>query len=293
MKLATIQLAAGNAIAVIDSQAQSARVLRRAGGHVVTDMNGFIRIFDAVKENLEFDTDALPLATVRFAAPIPRPHRNILCVGKNYHAHAHEFARSGFDSSASNARDAIPEAPIFFTKMPETVIATGDSVRFPTGISEQLDYEAELAVIIGKGGRGIRRDQALTHVFGYMIINDVTARDLQARHKQWFIGKSLDTFCPMGPWIGTADEVDGANLAIKCWINGELRQKASTKDLIFDIPTLIETISAGLTLQPGDVIATGTPAGVGIGFSPPQFLRRGDTMDIEIEGLGRLVNTIA
>jgi 2-keto-4-pentenoate hydratase/2-oxohepta-3-ene-1,7-dioic acid hydratase in catechol pathway len=215
-----------------------------------------------------------------------------MCVGKNYHDHAHEFTRSGFDSSASKASEAIPAAPIWFTKMPETVIGSGDVVRYPAGASEQLDYEAELGVIIGKGGRGISKANALDHVFGYTIINDVTARDLQARHKQWFLGKSLDTFCPMGPWITTRDEVDGANLDVRCWINGELRQNANTKDLIFDTPTLIESISAGLTLLPGDVIATGTPAGVGIGFNPPRFMKRGDLMEIEITGLGRLSNRI-
>jgi 2-keto-4-pentenoate hydratase/2-oxohepta-3-ene-1,7-dioic acid hydratase in catechol pathway len=166
-------------------------------------------------------------------------------------------------------------------------------VRYPTGASDQLDYEAELGVIIGKGGRDIASENALNHVFGYVIINDVTARDRQATHKQWFLGKSLDTFCPMGPWIATRDELDGTQLNVKCWINGELRQNANTRDLIFDIPTLISTISAGLTLRPGDVIATGTPAGVGIGFSPPRFLQRGDVMAIEIDGLGRLSNAVA
>jgi 2-keto-4-pentenoate hydratase/2-oxohepta-3-ene-1,7-dioic acid hydratase in catechol pathway len=147
--------------------------------------------------------------------------------------------------------------------------------------------------VIGKGGRGISKDRAYEHVFGYTIINDVTARDLQSRHKQWFIGKSMDTFCPMGPWLVTADAVDPADMQVRCWVNDELRQNASTGDLIFDIPSLIETLSAGLTLQPGDIIATGTPAGVGIGFSPPRFLRPGDRVAIEISGIGRLENPIA
>jgi 2-keto-4-pentenoate hydratase/2-oxohepta-3-ene-1,7-dioic acid hydratase in catechol pathway len=156
-----------------------------------------------------------------------------------------------------------------------------------------VDYEAELAVVIGRGGRGITKAEARDHIFGYTILNDVTARDLQSRHKQWFIGKSIDTFCPMGPWLVTADEVDVANLEVKCWVNGELRQDANTRDLIFDVPTLIETISAGLTLMPGDVIATGTPAGVGIGFDPPRYLAVGDEVSIEISGLGRLSNRVA
>ena len=184
-------------------------------------------------------------------------------------------------------------APIIFTKVPECVVANGADIRYPAGVSDSLDYEAELAVIIGRGGRGISKADAYSHICGYTIINDVTARDLQGKHKQWFLAKSLDTFCPMGPWLVTADAVDPANLGVKCWVNDELRQNANTRDLIFDIPTLIETISAGLTLRPGDIIATGTPAGVGIGFSPPKFLQRGDRVTIEIEGLGRLLNKVA
>ncbi|HEX7623725.1 MAG TPA: fumarylacetoacetate hydrolase family protein, partial [Anaeromyxobacteraceae bacterium] len=209
--------------------------------------------------------------------------------------HAREFARSGFDTSATpGAADAVPSAPIIFTKAPEAVVGPGEAIRYPTGVSEQVDYEAELAVVIGTGGRGIRREDALRHVFGYTVVNDVTARDLQARHKQWFLGKSLDTFCPMGPWIATADELDpSAGVDVRCWVNDELRQHGNTLDLVFDVPTLIATISAGMTLQPGDVISTGTPAGVGIGFKPPRFLRPGDVVRIEIEGIGVLENAIA
>ena len=173
------------------------------------------------------------------------------------------------------------------------MIAAGDASRDPAGVSDSLDYEAELGVVIGRGGRGIAKARAYDHVFGYTIINDVTARDLQGLHKQWFLGKSLDTFCPMGPWLVTADEVEPENLTVKCWVNDELRQNANTRDLIFDIPTLIETLSAGMTLRPGDVIATGTPVGVGIGFTPPKFLQRGDRVTVEIQGLGRLSNKVA
>lgn len=146
--------------------------------------------------------------------------------------------------------------------------------------------------MIGKSGRGISKADALKHVWGYTIINDVTARDLQQNHRQWFLGKSLDTFCPMGPWLVSADEVDSANLSVRCWINDELRQNANTSDLIFDIPTIIATLSAGMTLHPGDVIATGTPAGVGIGFKPPKFLKAGDVMRLSIDHLGTLTNTV-
>jgi 2-keto-4-pentenoate hydratase/2-oxohepta-3-ene-1,7-dioic acid hydratase in catechol pathway len=292
MKLASIFHANSYAIASVDAVSQTVRKLNLVDGEPLTDMTTLIERFHEVKDVLEFDSQAIPFAEVRFAAPIRRPRRNVMCVGKNYFEHAHEFTRSGFDSSASSASDAIPAAPIIFTKMPETVIATGEPIRFPVGASEQLDYEAELGVIIGKAGRGVTKSEAFDHVFGYVIINDMTARDVQAKHKQWFLGKSFDTFCPMGPWIATADELDGSDLDVKCWVNGDLRQNANTKDLIFDIPTLIETISAGLTLCPGDIIATGTPAGVGIGFTPPRFLQRGDVVEIEIDGLGRLSNQI-
>ena len=234
----------------------------------------------------------LRLEEVRILAPIPRPRRNILCVGKNYHAHAHEFTRSGFDSSASSAVDAIPEHPIIFTKFPETVIASGDPIPYPDGVSEALDYEAEIAVVIGKTCRRVSKADALAHVFGYTLINDVTARDLQKLHKQWFIGKSLDGFCPMGPTLVTADSVAVEEIDIECRVNGEQRQSAISRDLIFGIPTLIETLSAGITLYPGDVIATGTPAGVGIGFDPPKYLKKGDVVEVSSNVIGRLTNSI-
>lgn len=240
----------------------------------------------------ELPSRSLTLSDVSIAAPIPRPRRNIFCVGKNYHAHAKEFTRSGFDSSAKDASEAIPTDPIIFSKVPECVIANGEPILYPQGVSEKVDYEAELAVVIGRGGRGISRAQAYDHVFGYMIVNDVTARDLQATHKQWLIGKSLDSFCPMGPWLVTSDAVNAEDLSVRCWVNGDLRQDANTSDLIFDIPTLIETLSAGLTLFPGDIIATGTPAGVGIGFDPPRYLKAGDRVAIEIDGLGCLRNSL-
>jgi 2-keto-4-pentenoate hydratase/2-oxohepta-3-ene-1,7-dioic acid hydratase in catechol pathway len=225
---------------------------------------------------------------VKLEAPVPRPRRNIFCVGKNYHEHAHEFAKSGFDSSAASG--AVPKEPIIFSKLPETVVPNRARVRIDPAVSAAVDYEAELAVIIGKGGRGISRERALGHVWGYTIVNDVTARDLQGRYSQWLVGKSQDTFCPMGPWAVTADEIDVRNTAIRCFVNGELRQNSNTGLLIFDIPTLIATISAGLTLMPGDIIATGTPAGVGIGFNPPRYLKGGDVVRIEIEGIGILEN---
>lgn len=230
---------------------------------------------------------AVPLSAVRLEAPLPRPRRNLWCVGRNYHAHANELAGSVFKNNSANANDW----PIVFTKAPETVIGPTDAVQLPgAAVSEQIDYEAELTVVIGKAGKNISRADAMSHVFGYTIINDVTARDVQMRHQQWDMGKSFDTFCPMGPWIVTADELDGTRTRVRCWVNGELRQDARTESLIFDIPTLIETVSRGITLFPGDVIATGTAAGVGMGFKPPRYLNKGDVVRIEIDGLGVIEN---
>jgi 2-keto-4-pentenoate hydratase/2-oxohepta-3-ene-1,7-dioic acid hydratase in catechol pathway len=232
------------------------------------------------------------LAEVRLLSPIARPSKNVLCIGKNYAAHAAEFSRSGYDATAKQPSDYIPEAPIIFSKAAGCLVGAHDEILPPWSATQEVDYEAELGVIIGKGGRNIARADAYRHVFGYTCINDVTARDMQAKHKQWLLGKSIDTFCPMGPWIVTADEVDPANMEVRCWVNGELRQDANTRDLIFDIPAIIETISTSMTLQPGDIIATGTPAGVGIGFSPPRFLRTGDVVRIEISGVGEICNTV-
>lgn len=234
---------------------------------------------------------AIALQQVQLRAPVPRPRRNIFCVGKNYHAHAKEFAGSGFDSSAKSGGD-IPSAPIIFSKVPESVVGPSDAILFQPAVSAAIDYEAELTVVIGRGGRNISKADAMKHVWGYTIINDVTARDWQGRHSQWLLGKSFDTFCPMGPWLVSADELDGQATDVKCWVNGELRQDANTKDFIFDIPTLIECISAGITLYPGDLIATGTPAGVGIGYKPPKYLQSGDVVRIEIAGIGVLENPL-
>jgi 2-keto-4-pentenoate hydratase/2-oxohepta-3-ene-1,7-dioic acid hydratase in catechol pathway len=235
------------------------------------------------------------MADARVLAPLPVPRRNLFCVGRNYHAHAQELRDSVFKGNTS----AVGAWPIVFTKVPETVVGPGDTVRLPgAAVSEQIDYEAELAIVIGRGGRDIGRAEAMSHIWGYTIVNDVTARDVQMRHSQWDLGKSFDTFCPMGPCIVTADELDGTDTRVRCWVTPaggepELRQDARTTDLIFDIPTLIETCSRGITLLPGDVIATGTPAGVGLGMNPPRWLRHGDVVRIEIDGIGVLENRFA
>jgi 2-keto-4-pentenoate hydratase/2-oxohepta-3-ene-1,7-dioic acid hydratase in catechol pathway len=231
----------------------------------------------------------LPLSDVNLLAPIPKPIRNIFCVGKNYYAHALEFHGSGFDSN----KEDVPSNPIIFSKATTSVCGPGDDVLGSLDPTQSVDYEGELGVVIGREAFQVSKAEAMDYVFGYMNINDVTSRELQKKHNQWLIGKGLNTFCPMGPWILTADEVgDVGDLKLQTTVNGELRQDASVSDLIFDIPTLIETLSQTMTLLPGDIIATGTPVGVGIGFSPPKYLASGDTVTVSITGLGELTNQI-
>lgn len=234
----------------------------------------------------------IALSAVELLAPLPYPRRNVFCVGKNYQEHVAEFDRSGFDASRGKEQGDFPTRPIFFTKAPTSVIGPDALIDPHPQITTCLDYEAEIAVIIGRRVRNIEPESAFEHVWGYTLINDVTARDVQRDRNQWFLGKSLDTFCPMGPWAVTADELDPANLDIECWVNGERRQHGNTADLIFDIPTLLADLSRGITLEPGDVIATGTPAGVGVGFDPPRFLASGDVVRVTATGLGELVNTV-
>jgi 2-keto-4-pentenoate hydratase/2-oxohepta-3-ene-1,7-dioic acid hydratase in catechol pathway len=256
-----------------------------------TGMLGLIENQADLGPGLRTGGPTMPLADVRLLAPIPVPRRDLFCVGKNYREHAAEFGRSGYDQPSRS--EELPAKPIIFSKATTSVIGTGAKIDPHHGVTRELDYEGELTVIIGRGGRGITREQAYEHVWGYTIINDVTARDVQRDHKQWLLGKSLDTHCPMGPYAVTADEiVDVAALRLETSVNGEPRQSASVKDLIFDIPELIATISAGITLLPGDLIATGTPAGVGIGFDPPKFLTSGDVIEITITGLGTLTNPV-
>jgi 2-keto-4-pentenoate hydratase/2-oxohepta-3-ene-1,7-dioic acid hydratase in catechol pathway len=224
-------------------------------------------------------------------APVPCPRRNILCVGMNYREHSAEFAQSGFDTSAAGAASSQPEFPIVFSKFGSSVVGPGETIDLLPHVTSQVDYEAELAVLIGKSGRDIPVDKAMDFVWGYTAINDVTARDRQKRHRQWLLGKTLDGFCPMGPRAVTRDEVDLADTRVTCHVNGELRQEANTRELIFSVPEIISIISEGFTLQPGDLIATGTPAGVGIGYDPPRFLKPGDCVRIEISNVGTLENT--
>jgi 2-keto-4-pentenoate hydratase/2-oxohepta-3-ene-1,7-dioic acid hydratase in catechol pathway len=235
-------------------------------------------------------TTPIPLGTVRFHAPVPRPPKDVLCVGRNYPEHAAEFSRSGFDASE---RSVVPEHPVIFTKAASSIVGPDEPILVANDPTGSVDYEGELAVVIGEGGRRIRAVEAEAHVFGYTIVNDVTARDLQKRHVQWFLGKSPDTFCPMGPAIVTIDELPDIGAAwLRTQVNGELRQEAPISSLLFDIPSLISTISETMTLEPGDVIATGTPAGAGIGSDPPRFLAPGDLVEVSVDGIGTLRNPV-
>ena len=237
----------------------------------------------------ELEAATVPLKRARLLAPIPRPAKNVFCVGRNYVEHIAEGAR------AQRISLDLPEFPVFFSKPPTAVIGPGEAIPVQVEVSTKIDYEVELAVVIGRRGRNIKASDALDHVFGYTIVNDVTARDLQRRHGGQFLkGKGLDGSCPMGPAIVTRDEIaDPGRLAIRLWVNDELRQDGNTKDMIFPIADLIASLSEGLTLEPGDLLATGTPSGVGYAMSEPQFLKGGDVVRCEIEGIGRLVNPVS
>ena len=228
-----------------------------------------------------------PIAAVRLTAPIPRPTKNVFCVGRNYLDHVAEGYR------ARGAETKLPEAPQFFTKPPTAVIGPDEPFALDPAVSAKIDYEVELALIIGKPGRDIPADQAWDHIFGFTILNDITARDLQRRHEQWFKGKGLDRSCPMGPIVVTRDEIaDPTQLELSLTVNGEPRQRAKVGQMIFPIPTIIASLSAGLTLEPGDIIATGTPSGVGYAMDPPHYLTPGDEVVCEISDIGRLVTPI-
>ncbi|HEX5936231.1 MAG TPA: fumarylacetoacetate hydrolase family protein [Actinomycetota bacterium] len=256
-----------------------------------------IALIEAGGPALEATADAsegagarFPLDDVRLHAPVPRPPKNVMCVGRNYAEHATEFSRSGFDASE---RSVVPPDPVIFTKAVSSIIGPEEPILLDNDPTGTVDYEGELAVVIGRGGRRIAVSDAAGHVFGYTIVNDVTARDLQQRHVQWFLGKSVDTFCPMGPTIVTPDELPDVGASwLRTRVNGDLRQEAPISDLIFDVPALISTISATTSLEPGDVIATGTPAGAGIGSDPPRYLERGDHVEVSIDGIGTLVNPV-
>lgn len=258
-----------------------------------SDVVGVIRGGDAMLDRVQdalADSPIVPLGTVALMAPIPDPPGDVIAVGRNYRDHAQEFSDSGFDASE---KSVVPDHPVVFTKATSSIIGPGAPIVTANDPTASTDYEGELAIVIGKPARSVDPATAFDHVFGYTIVNDVTARHLQARHVQWFIGKSPDTFCPMGPCLVTKDEIaDLASTELRTEVNGELRQSYTFADMIFDIPTLIATLSEVMTLAPGTVIATGTGTGVGIGFDPPKFLQPGDLVEITVEGIGTLSNPV-
>jgi 2-keto-4-pentenoate hydratase/2-oxohepta-3-ene-1,7-dioic acid hydratase in catechol pathway len=230
---------------------------------------------------------SVALDEVRLLAPIPQPRRNVMCLGKNYAEHARE------SNEARGEKVEIPDVPVIFTKATTAVNGPYDDIPVDARVSEQMDYESELALIIGRPGRNIDAADGLDHVFGYTVLNDVTARDLQQRHKQFFKGKSLDGCCPIGPWIVTADEIPNPQtLRISCHVNGELRQDSTTAEMIFDVPATLAHLSNGMTLLPGDIIATGTPSGVGFAMKPPVYLRPGDVVECYVEKVGTIRNRV-
>ena len=256
------------------------------------DLLGFIRSYgDSLQERLAAKAEssthlALSLPDVELLAPIPYPRRNVFCVGKNYLDHATEIQAEGINAD-------VPTSPIYFTKVADPAIGQYGTTTIPTGYTNAFDYEVELAVIIGKDGKNIPSDQAFDYIFGYTIGNDISARDLQVKHGQWFKGKSLDGTTALGPYIVSTSEIETPpELGIICKINGEIRQNSNTKMFIFDIPTIISDLSKGLTLRAGDIILTGTPAGVAMGMNPPKYLKAGDKIESSIEKIGSLINFV-
>jgi 2-keto-4-pentenoate hydratase/2-oxohepta-3-ene-1,7-dioic acid hydratase in catechol pathway len=237
------------------------------------------------------DLPSTGLDQVRLLAPIPTPRRDLFAVGKNYREHVAEFGRSGYDQP--DRSEALPEHPVVFTKATTSVTGPYDDILPHHGVTSELDYEAELGVIIGRGGRGISRDEAFAHVWGYTVVNDVSWRDLQRRHGgQWHKGKSLDGSCPMGPWIVTADSLDAGALDVACRVNGVTKQESNTRHMYFKLPRLIADLSGGQTLEAGDIISTGTPEGVGFARTPAEFMKPGDLLETEIAGIGVMRNPI-
>lgn len=293
MRLATFIHDGRQRLGALDPASDSVVDLSVAAPDLPGDMNALIALgadgLAAAQKGVGAASDdaRLVLDTVTLCAPNWPPQRDPFAVGRNYHEHAQEFHDSGFDATAGTT--AVPDHPIIFTKATTSVTGSFDPIPAHLDPTNTTDYEGELAVIIGPGGRGISKANALDHVYGYTVSNDVTARTLQHQHKQWTIGKGL--YCPKGPAILTADEAgDVRDMRLRTWVNGEERQDAKVADLIFDIPTLIEDLSEGITLLPGDVILTGTP--VGIGFEPPVFLKSGDVVKITIDPIGSIENEV-
>ncbi len=290
MKIARVEKAGQVHLALVDEAKQEVALV---GGALASHPNPVLAIIEQGVSAAQLQaavTERVPMAQVKFLAPLSAFLRNPFAVGKNYHEHAVEFDKSGFNAT-SGAASAIPQFPQIFTKATTTLSGPTDAIRFNPKHTQSVDYEGEIGVVIGRTCRNVSKADAMQHVWGFVALNDVTARDLQKNHAQWFLGKSLDGFCPLGPWMTSRDEAP-TDMRMQTWVNGELRQNAHISQLIFDVPTLIETMSAAMTLLPGDIIATGTSVGVGVGFNPPKFLRHGDVVRVAISGLGELNNPV-
>jgi len=293
MKFVTFDAKGQERLGVVDAK-RGILDLKQASSALPGDMIAFIESGDAALNEAKKVVSAaqdkgtwLPLAGTKLHAPIPHPRKNIFCIGRNYKLHIEEGAR------ARGLPVKFPPVPEIFSKPFTTVVGPEANVLRHAKNTSQLDYEVELAIVIGKVTRDVPAAQALGHIFGYTVFNDVTARDKQAAHGQWFKGKSFDTFGPMGPCIVTKDEFgDPSGHRITLRVNGETRQDSNTSDLLFGVPAIIESVCASLTLHPGDVIATGTPSGVALGMTPQKFLNVGDVMEAEVEGIGILRNKI-
>ena len=269
--------------------------INKANKNLPHDLNKIIKNYAEVEDQIQNINNAqnihYSINEINLLSPIPVPVRDIICVGKNYAEHAKEVQKSSF--STLQEKNHLPDEPIIFNKATTSVIGPNDKIELINDRTNTTDYEGELGVIIGKRSKNIKYSNATDIIFGYTIINDVTARKLQNNHKQWFIGKSPDTYCPIGPCIITKDEIkDIKNIKIQTTINGEVRQTGIVKDMIFNISTIIETLTKSMTLVEGDIIATGTPSGVGIGFDPPKFLKSGDKIKISVDPIGILENDV-
>ena len=288
MRLVTFETKAGTIhIGALRADDHEIVVLDSVAPSMLALIDGGAESLAQAKSALAAAANVVARADVRLLAPIPRPKQNVMCLGMNYVAHAIESLR------ARGSEIKLPEFPVFFTKALNTVCGDGDSVPLDPNVTSQLDYEVELAYVFGRTAKNVKKADALDYVFGYTILNDISARDLQNRHQQFFKGKSLDNSGPIGPCIVTADEIpDPATLAIKLRLNGELRQSSHTGDLIFDIPSGIEYLTLGTTIEAGQIVCTGTPAGVGMGLTPPAYMKAGDVVEAEIEKIGVLTNHI-
>ncbi len=291
MKLLTYTHAGTEAVGVLKNDGTEVVPVNYLGWGVA-DMNEFLSCatpekLEKLNRNKEL-MEGIPLSDVKLLAPIPHPKQDVICLGINYYAHAEEAAR--FHDEAFGGERPVP---IYFSKRVNRAVADGEEIDGHFNIVEGLDYEAELAVIIGKDAKAVAESDVFEYVFGYTVLNDISARNLQTAHKQWYFGKGLDDFTPIGPWIATKDEFENPPaLAIRSYVNGELRQDSNTGLMINGIAKVVSELSQGMTLQAGTIIAMGTPAGVGMGFEPPKFMKSGDVVKCEIEGIGTLTNTV-